>query len=175
MIESFLAHLVKMLLILSPSIVLDVGCGEGILFYYLLKHSCSGYLIGIDLSLQALKIAKNILGDKADFIQADVMHLPVRKSDVVTAVELLEHVSNPWNVVTELARITKNLLITVPYPPLYRLANLCTLKNIKNLGEDSDHKHAFAPDKLEALLQLHLGSITIKRAGVWLIASNESC
>lgn len=100
------------------------------------------------------------------------MHLPLRKSDVVTAVEVLEHVSNPHNVVTELARITENLLVTVPYTPLYQLASLCTLKNIKNLGEDSDHKHTFTPDKLEALLQSCLGSVTIKRSGVWLIASN---
>lgn len=57
MIEDFLAHLVRILLILNPSIVLDIGCGEGILFYYLLKHSFSGYLIGVDRSLQALKIA----------------------------------------------------------------------------------------------------------------------
>lgn len=173
-IEGFLAQLIKILLILSPSIVLDVGCGEGILFYYFLKHSCSGYLIGVDISLQALKIAKNILGDKADFIQGDATHLPLRKSDVAIAVELLEHVSKPRNVVTELARIAKNVLVAVPYTPLYRLANLCMLKNIKNLGENSDHKHTFTPDKLEALLQIYLGSITIKRAGVWLIASNES-
>lgn len=88
--------------------VLDVGCGGGFLMHALANAGHS--VIGVDLSLNSLQMAQMMDETKeAHFIHADAHCLPFSDGqfDVVCAMDLLEHVSDPLQVIAEAARVLK--------------------------------------------------------------------
>lgn len=83
--------------------VLDVGCGGGILSESM--AACGATVTGIDLSEKALSVARLHLLESGQ--QVDYRHVPVEilasespcSFDVVTCMEMLEHVPDPASVV----------------------------------------------------------------------------
>ncbi|MDH2919516.1 MAG: bifunctional 2-polyprenyl-6-hydroxyphenol methylase/3-demethylubiquinol 3-O-methyltransferase UbiG [Sideroxydans sp.] len=91
--------------------VLDVGCGGGIL-----SESMAGLgavVTGIDLSDKALQVAKLHLlesGKKVDYRKVAVEQLATEQPasfDVVTCLEMLEHVPDPASVIKACATLVK--------------------------------------------------------------------
>lgn len=158
---------------LKPNFIVDMGCGEGVILYWINKQGSCNSLIGVDVSREGLIIAKKIAGPYINLILADAHHIPLRRVDLIIAVELLEHLPEPALAVDEMARIANHAIITVPYTLLFRIASLLSLKNIKRLGEALDHRHFYNPRKLKTLLD-PLEIVMQKRVGVWLLALTRS-
>jgi len=96
---------------LAGKAVLDVGCGGGILSESMAE---SGALVtGIDLGDKALKVAKLHLlesGNKVNYRKIAVEALAAEQShhyDVVTCMEMLEHVPDPISTVRACAELTR--------------------------------------------------------------------
>jgi 2-polyprenyl-6-hydroxyphenyl methylase/3-demethylubiquinone-9 3-methyltransferase len=96
---------------LSGKAVLDVGCGGGIL-----SESMAGLdanVTGIDLSDKALQVARLHLlesGKQVNYRKIAVEDLAIEQPahyDVVTCMELLEHVPDPQSVITACAQLVK--------------------------------------------------------------------
>ncbi len=96
---------------LAGKSVLDVGCGGGIL-----SESMAGLgavVTGIDLSDKALQVAKLHLlesDQKVDYRKVAVEQLAAEQPasfDVVTCLEMLEHVPNPASVIKACAALVK--------------------------------------------------------------------
>ena len=96
---------------LSGKAVLDVGCGGGIL-----SESMAGLgaqVTGIDLGDKALQVAKLHLlesGKRVDYRKIAVEDLAVETPgcyDVVTCMEMLEHVPDPASTVRACAQLVK--------------------------------------------------------------------
>ncbi|MEQ1601596.1 MAG: bifunctional 2-polyprenyl-6-hydroxyphenol methylase/3-demethylubiquinol 3-O-methyltransferase UbiG [Methylophilaceae bacterium] len=91
--------------------VLDVGCGGGILSESMSQKGAE--VTGIDLGEKALKVAKlHALetGAKVEYRLISVEHLAIEKPayfDVVTCMEMLEHVPDPAAVVHACAALVK--------------------------------------------------------------------
>lgn len=91
--------------------VLDVGCGGGILAESMAKKGA--VVTGIDLSEKALKVAKlHSLesGVKLDYETVAVEELAARVPgtfDVVTCMEMLEHVPSPASIIKACATLVK--------------------------------------------------------------------
>ncbi|MGQ5523204.1 bifunctional 2-polyprenyl-6-hydroxyphenol methylase/3-demethylubiquinol 3-O-methyltransferase UbiG [Chitinimonas sp. PSY-7] len=91
--------------------VLDVGCGGGILSEAMAKSGAS--VTGLDLAEKSLKIAK--LHGLESGVTVDYRCLAVEELaaaepasfDVVTCMEMLEHVPNPTSVVAAVAQLAK--------------------------------------------------------------------
>lgn len=95
-------------LITPKSKVLDVGCGGGFLTNYL--ASMGHQVSGVDLSSKSLEIAKQ--GDatkKVVYQIADAKRLPYDNEtfDVVSAMDILEHIENPAEAIREASRVLK--------------------------------------------------------------------
>jgi 2-polyprenyl-6-hydroxyphenyl methylase/3-demethylubiquinone-9 3-methyltransferase len=96
---------------LSGKRVLDVGCGGGILSESMAK--LGAHVTGIDLGTKALQVARLHLlesGMQVDYRQIAVEELAVEKPgfyDVVTCMEMLEHVPDPLSVVRACSLLVK--------------------------------------------------------------------
>ena len=106
----------KKLSLESNQILLDMGCGEG-------RHSIGALLetpanvIGMDLSVQDLKIAKHRLNDfdlsdintSCTFGVGNINDIPIKSAslDAVMCSEVLEHVDSPEESIHELVRVLK--------------------------------------------------------------------
>lgn len=95
--------------------ILDFGCGSGKLVCELRG---SGYN-AVGLELDSPKSQSNVLEKARDHVSHynGAMPLPFSDDefDATISTEVLEHIPNPQNVISELARITKRILIiTVP-------------------------------------------------------------
>lgn len=96
--------------------VLEIGCGAG----NVLQQVLSNRLHGIDLSIFLLKKSQLRLAEyQAKLARANAERLPFadRQFNKLVCSEVLEHVSNPRQVVSEMARVAKAdgiLVISVP-------------------------------------------------------------
>jgi SAM-dependent methyltransferase len=100
--------------------VLDAGCGTGINLSLLKSF---GRVTGIDCSPDAIRFCAE--RGHRDVIQGDLrsLDLPDARFDLVTALDVIEHIDDDAATVREMVRVTKpggHLLITVPaFPGLW--------------------------------------------------------
>jgi 2-polyprenyl-6-hydroxyphenyl methylase/3-demethylubiquinone-9 3-methyltransferase len=91
--------------------VIDVGCGGGILAESMAL--CGANVTGIDMSAATLQIAKAHASEKniaIDYIKTTVEEMAEQHAaqfDVVTCLEMLEHVPDPCSVIRACAKLVK--------------------------------------------------------------------
>jgi len=88
--------------------ILDVGCGAGFLSNELAKLNLD--ITGVDLSEDSLRVAMKFDQTKTvKYKTADAYHLPFPENtfDVLTAMDFLEHVENPGDIIKEFSRVLK--------------------------------------------------------------------
>jgi 2-polyprenyl-6-hydroxyphenyl methylase / 3-demethylubiquinone-9 3-methyltransferase len=96
---------------LAGKTVLDVGCGGGILTESMAEKGAT--VTGIDLGDKALQVAKLHLlesGREVEYRKVSAEHLAEERPsqfDVVTCMEMLEHVPDPASVVRACAALVK--------------------------------------------------------------------
>ncbi len=100
------------LAVLKGKAVLDVGCGGGILADSMARRGAD--VLGIDLAGKALKVAQlhaiEAATERVRYREVEVEALAVespRSFDVVTCMEMLEHVPDPSSVVGACAALLK--------------------------------------------------------------------
>ena len=93
--------------------VLDVGCGGGILAEALSKLGAK--VTGIDASEQTIGVAQNhsnAIGSDVSYYQTTIdefiANKPEEKFDVITCLEMLEHVPSPGEIIKTCSTILKN-------------------------------------------------------------------
>ena len=108
---------------LKGKTVLDLGCGPGGVAYFLSR--IGAHAIGIDVASIFLHHAVSY-GHKQkngpSFVQGDIHALPIRSNsvDVVLAIDTIEHVKNPSQVIKECSRVLRDGgLLFVAFPPFY--------------------------------------------------------
>ena len=96
---------------LSGARVLDVGCGGGILSESLAKEGAK--VTGIDQGANVIKVAKlhmkesNLDIDYKQLNIEDYFKLNKEKFDVITCLEMLEHVPDPSSIIEKCAKLLK--------------------------------------------------------------------
>jgi len=104
---NFIASKIK----LSGARVLDVGCGGGILSESLAKEGAK--VTGIDQGANVIKVAKLHMKESKldiDYKQLnieDYFKLNKEKFDVITCLEMLEHVPDPSSIIEKCAALLK--------------------------------------------------------------------
>ena len=130
----------------GEAVVLDVGCGLATARAHLPERS---QYVGIDVSEQALALARAGAGEGADLRRGGFPRLPVddESCDFAICLEVLEHLAGDAQAVAELHRVVRpggHLFVSVPstyYWPEYR----------QLIG----HVRHYTPDSLERLLAVH--------------------
>jgi len=93
----------------KENIILDAGCGTGLLFHYIVERG--RLVVGIDISSSMLKEAKKRLNEYSNtaIIRADTDYTPFpnKTFDTVFAITLLQNTPQPHLTLNEMKRVTK--------------------------------------------------------------------
>lgn len=141
--------------------VLDAGCGAGQGSAYLARNGAR-HVIGVDISPEALAyacdcyISRERLRNLA-FGRMDVTRLALRDQtfDMVTSIEVIEHLDEPERYVAEIRRLLQDnglLILSTPN------------KQISSPTPGSmwpHHVHEFYADELQALLERYFSDVEL--------------
>lgn len=137
--------------------VLDVGCGGGLLAEPLAR--LGGKVTGLDASAEVISVARDhaaAMGLDIDYRAGDIQELEGR-FDLVTAMEVVEHVSDPALFARALAkRLAPEGLLIMSTPNATGWSKLLMITISEGLGFIPKGTHDFdrfiAPDRLQLLL-----------------------
>jgi ubiquinone/menaquinone biosynthesis C-methylase UbiE len=135
----------------APRSVLDVGCADGELARRVLARCGPEQLaglryVGLDVAPAQIAAAKE-LSRGPEFVCADAASIPFDDGafDLVLGLEVLEHVADPAQVLSEICRVaSRRVVISVPWEPLWRILNVCRLKYLSDLGNTPGHIQHFS-------------------------------
>ena len=154
--------------------VVDVGVGEGFALERMFPDGTApgGSVVALEYRHdKALVAAAKLPAVSVVRGDAGVLPFPDAGADLVTSIEVLEHLPRFEQAVAEMARICRGrLVVSVPWEPWFRLGNLGRGKNMARLGNDPEHVQAFTPARLERALRAEFDQVRITRAFPWLIA-----
>jgi 2-polyprenyl-6-hydroxyphenyl methylase/3-demethylubiquinone-9 3-methyltransferase len=136
---------------------LDVGCGAGLLTEPLARLGAA--VTGIDASPEVIAVARDHaqrMGLKIDYRAGDVQELD-GQFDLITAMEVIEHVANPAAFVKALAkRLTPGGLLVMSTPNATRWSKLLMITVGEGLRQIPRGTHEFekfvAPERMKMLL-----------------------
>jgi len=154
----------------TSGVVVDIGIGEGFALERMFPAGTPA--IGLEYRHDKALVASEKLPE-VSVVRGDagVLPFPDRSADLVTSIEVLEHLPGYEQAVAEMARICRGrLVVSVPWEPWFRLGNLGRGKNVKRWGNDPEHVNFFAPRTLEAALRLHFDQVRVVKAFPWIIA-----
>ena len=142
---------------LEGKTALDVGCGAGLLAEPLARLGAQ--VTGLDASAALINVAREHArqsGLEINYHDGDLAELE-GQFDLVTCMEVIEHVADPAAFVTALAgRLAPNGLLIMSTPNATGWSKLLTITIAEGLGRVPRGTHDFAkfiaPDRLKLLL-----------------------
>ena len=143
----------------DPASLLDIGCGEGVLTQQWAQRLEDRRVVGIDLDDPALhdqwqqRSAPNL---EYRVMRAENLPFGDDEFDLVTAIEVLEHVPDPEHTLAEMARCAqRHLLVSVPREPLWRALNMARGAYWPALGNTPGHLNHWSKRSFVAQLERH--------------------
>lgn len=151
-------------------VVVDVGVGEGLALERMIPRGHP--VVGLEYRIDKARAADERLDWLAPTVgDAGMLPFPDSCADLVTCIELLEHLPTFRPAVGELARITRGrCVVSVPWEPWFRLGNLGRGKNLARLGNDPEHVQTFTPKRLVRGLRHGFRDVELHPCFPWLIA-----
>jgi 2-polyprenyl-3-methyl-5-hydroxy-6-metoxy-1,4-benzoquinol methylase len=143
----------------QPTSLLDVGCGEGLLVHRWAQRLGEKRVVGIDLeeeSIQAGWAERQAPNLEYRVMTADSLPFAADEFDLVSAIEVLEHLPDPERTLSEMARCAeRHLLVSVPHEPLWRALNLARGAYVPQLGNTPGHLNHWSKRSFMRLLSRH--------------------
>lgn len=140
---------------INPNNLLDVGSGRGVFLFPLLKEFSELNITSIDILEHRVKLLKNIKSggiNNLNVYQEDIVNYNEEDNtyDVVTLLEVLEHIENVNDAIKNAIRLSKNfIVITVP----------------SKEDNNPEHIHLLTKNKLTKIFN-DLGVYNLKFSGV---------
>jgi len=142
-----------------PRSLLDVGCGEGVLVQHWAARIGAGRVVGVDLeehSIQAGWREHQAPNLEYRVLASESLPFEDGEFELVSAIEVLEHVPDPERTLAEMTRCAQShLLVSVPREPLWRMLNMARGAYLRDLGNTPGHLNHFSARALVSLLARH--------------------
>ena len=149
--------------IIANDLILDIGCGEG-------RHAIGLHVdkkvdvVGLDLSIEDIKTAKNRIKDfsisndntsSCLFGLGNIQQLPFKSSsyNAIICSEVLEHVESPQEAMKEMVRVLKPGGVLAISVPRYLPERICWLISSEYHNVAGGHKRIFNHNQLKRLAE----------------------
>jgi len=160
--------------------VLDIGCGNGIVAYDIVKRIPGIRITGIDLAKENIEFAnKHYQHSNLNFIHGNALKsLPDKSFDVIILSNVLEHIKNRIDFLRKIIKNTqaKRLLIRVPlFERDWRVPLKKELKVDYRL--DSTHHHEYTQESFQKELkkaELKVMTMEIRWGEIWSVVSRSN-
>lgn len=162
LLTRFLGEIDALIGAASPTSILDVGCGEGVVTERLANRTGAS-TVGVDLGDEVLQEEwGHRESPLVSFRAASAYNLPFADAsfDCVCALEVLEHLERPRDALAEMARVARRtLLVSVPREPIWRVAHFIARQNVRRLGNTPGHINHWSSRAFEQLVS-EFGHVT---------------
>ncbi len=171
LMAGFERELDELLGLAAPSSLLDVGCGEGVLVHRWAARLPTCRVVGIDLeeeSIQAGWAERRAPNLEYRVIEDANLPFAAGEFDLASAIEVLEHVPDPEDTLSEMARCAaRHLLVSVPREPLWRLLNIARGAYWPALGNTPGHLNHWSRRSFVKLLSRHGEVVELRSPFPW--------
>jgi len=137
--------------------LLDVGTGYGYGVHFFDEAFDSDLSVGIDASGRALKHAnKRYKGKRRCFIKCSATHLPFKNKsfDLITCLEVIEHIPSPSMVLKEIHQTLKNEgSLVISTPNKYTIGSLLRQKDKEQPPKNPFHMREYSISEFRNLLK----------------------
>ena len=158
----------------SPASILDVGCGEGFITRGWAARIAPGRVVGVDLDdplLHAEWEAAPAGNLEYRVMDAGSLGFADGEFEMVSAIEVLEHVEDPRRVLAEMSRCSARwLLLSVPREPIWRATNLARGAYWSRLGNTPGHLNHWSSRSFCELLGGYGTVVAVRRPFPWTMA-----
>ena len=155
----------------SPSRILEVGVGEGIVTQRVIERYPEASVLGLDLP------DDDLAGDWAErglscvFGDATTLPFPNDTFDLVLAIEVFEHLPDPQGALHELARVCAGTLIaSVPFEPIWRVGNMVRGRYLRQLGNTPGHLQHWSKKSFLHMLAPYFDTVSVLTPFPWVMA-----
>jgi 2-polyprenyl-3-methyl-5-hydroxy-6-metoxy-1,4-benzoquinol methylase len=171
LVQRFNDTVVRNAVAARPTRLLDIGCGEGHLTTRLAEELPSAFVVGADVEPGFLR---QVTRHRVPRLVVNVLPATCFQPgsfDLVVMTEVLEHLDGPVEALRAVGALSsRELLITVPHEPWWRMSNMLRLKYVSALGNTPGHVQHFSPGSLGRLLRSQFSSVQIASCFPWLVA-----
>ncbi len=124
----------------EASTTLEVGCGEGYIQQMLAARQYRSQ-VAFDIDFPIVEEARQRHAAAHYFVgNGEALPFASASFDLVMAIEVLEHVPDPDQVLAEMARVARRyVIVSVPREPVWRALNLVRAKYVGALGNTPGH------------------------------------
>jgi len=154
LIKGFFLGVRELILGLSPSAALEVGCAEGYSTAFLrdlLPESVSLEAGDVEARLVRMAQSRNSMVP----VKQESIYRLQRESqsfDLVFVLEVLEHLERPAEGLAEAFRVARRWVVaSVPREPLWRALNMARGAYLPSLGNTPGHMNHFSPRSIKRL------------------------
>jgi ubiquinone/menaquinone biosynthesis C-methylase UbiE len=136
-----------------PGRILEVGVGEGQVAGRVARRFPTASVAALDLPDPVLAEHWRSVALHGAFGDVAALPFPDRSFELVLAIEVLEHVPDPVRALGELARVARrDVVVSVPWEPLWRVANMARGKYWRDLGNTPGHIQHWTRRRFVALV-----------------------
>jgi 2-polyprenyl-3-methyl-5-hydroxy-6-metoxy-1,4-benzoquinol methylase len=171
MMDGFQRALAELVDVSAPTSLLDVGCGEGLLVQRLAQQLASSRVVGVDLEEASIQAGwSEHTAENLEYRALRGGELPFADGEfeLVSAIEVLEHVPDPQRTLAEMSRCAeRHLLVSVPREPLWRALNMARGAYWSELGNTPGHLHHWSRRGFVDLLRRHGEIVQVRSPFPW--------
>lgn len=169
LIRNFLDNLYQLVEPLKITSLIDVGCGEGMVLNHLAPLVQNISCRAIDLDPAEVEDAQRNL-PFAKVQQGSAYQLPVADSevDLLLCTEVLEHLDNPEQALTEFYRATaRYAILTVPREPVWCALNMARGAYWRHWGNTPGHLNHWSSGAFRRFVSTHFEVISMRQPLPW--------
>ena len=153
-LDRFLTHIKNAVDESAATSILEVGSADGYVMKYLIDRNSILELYGVDVDRDALERARAMNpGLSFEYGNVETNIVSRGQFDVVMALELLEHVENIGNALSNIQKLNaKYFLLSVPHEPFFRMLNFLRGRHWKRLGNHPEHLHTWGKNEFKQVI-----------------------